>query len=120
MRTVRIYRLDITYPPRSHWTVDDWDIDWSPPGWGDDLRAEWAKYREDVDAFRAAGGNTDDPWDSGPMAPRLPLEAASDRFQWPVNRRYFNPRSAENRADLFRKYGATVKVLKSAPVEWSS
>ena len=117
MRTVRIYRLDITYPPRSHWTLDDWDYDWTPPGWGDDVRAEWVKYREDVNAFLAAGGSMDDPI-AAPLAPRFEDERTS--FNWPVNRKYFNRSHAETRADLFRKYGATVTVQQSNPVEWSS
>jgi hypothetical protein len=39
-------------------------------------------------------------------------------FRWPANRLCLSPATAKRRADLFRKYGATVEIVRSLPVEW--
>jgi hypothetical protein len=45
-------------------------------------------------------------------------ETADTTFHWPQIRQYLSARAAENRANLLRKYGATVTVVRSQPVEW--
>lgn len=41
-----------------------------------------------------------------------------DYFRWPANRLCLTATTAKRRADLFRKYGATVEIVRSKPVEW--
>lgn len=41
-----------------------------------------------------------------------------DVFHWPYQRVYRSYNGAFNRAELFRKYGCTVDILQSKPVEW--
>lgn len=40
-------------------------------------------------------------------------------FRWPRARNYLSERSAHQRADLLRSFGAEVFVEASDPVEWS-
>ena len=47
-----------------------------------------------------------------------PPEAMEGRFEWPRNRLYQSASGAKRRADLYRKYGATVTIERSAPVTW--
>lgn len=53
-------------------------------------------------------------WGHQPWTP----EEERTTFQWPRTRDYLSRSGAEKRADLFRKYGATVRVVASAPVEF--
>jgi hypothetical protein len=39
-------------------------------------------------------------------------------FSWPQNRLCLSAPTAKRRADLFRKYGAKVTIVRSAPIEW--
>ncbi len=41
-------------------------------------------------------------------------------FSWPANRLCLSATTAKRRADLFRKYGATVTVERSGPVTWGA
>ena len=43
---------------------------------------------------------------------------AGQAFQWPRVTRYLSMSKAQRRADLLRKYGATVTVECSLPVTW--
>lgn len=47
-----------------------------------------------------------------------PPEFLESSFRWPANRPYLSRSAAKRRADLFRKYGATVSVVRSEPVTW--
>jgi hypothetical protein len=40
-------------------------------------------------------------------------------FRWPRRTMYFDGPSAEKRAELLRRYGATVEVERSEPLRWS-
>lgn len=84
------YRLKVTYPPEAL-TPEGWlDWRWQPPDW------EPAPY------------DYHDPY--GDVS-----------FHWPrANRRFFSKKCANDRADLLRKFGATVEVEESAPIEWPS
>jgi hypothetical protein len=114
-RISHVYRLDITYPPRSHPSMPDWEPDWEPEGWGDEGRAQWAAYRKDIAAFTAAGGDPEDPFGS-PMKPQA--EEHPQWWGWPSARLYMSRSGAQGRAELFRKYGATVEIVRSKAVEW--
>lgn len=39
-------------------------------------------------------------------------------FWWPRHTRYLSERTAYRRAELLRKYGATVTVVRSDPITW--
>jgi hypothetical protein len=41
-----------------------------------------------------------------------------DGFRWPSLRPYFSLSGATKRANLLRKYGAEVTVIRSLPMEW--
>jgi len=41
-----------------------------------------------------------------------------ETFSWPQEHLYLSRSGASKRADLLRKWGATVRVEKSRPVEW--
>jgi hypothetical protein len=45
-------------------------------------------------------------------------EANDGNFWWPRHTRYLTKQTAEKRADLLRKYGATVTVVRSEPIVW--
>lgn len=37
-RKTYVYRVDVTsYPPRSHHSQPDWDMNWEPEGWESDI-----------------------------------------------------------------------------------
>ena len=118
-RTVRVYRLQVTYPPRSHWSQPDCDWEWQPEGWAEKWRKAWDDWTAAKAAWEALGPNPD------PFGPVGPPEGPP-RFDpnhwpgWPVNRAYFSRKAAEARADRFREYGATVTVEASDPVVWPS
>lgn len=78
-----VYRLDVTYPPRSQ------EPGWEPPGWEPD--------------YTVGPGGSDDEF---------------YQFRWPASRLCLSAATAKRRADLFRKYGAEVTVVRSLPVEW--
>jgi hypothetical protein len=105
-RTLRIYRLQVTYPPGSL------EYGWEPPQWREQCAQHLAEYRDALDAYKA--NPTGLPWD-------IPVDLPEDYDRWPgwpVARMYFNRPHAERRADLFRKYGATVVVEASDPITW--
>lgn len=57
-----------------------------------------------------------------PDGPTVTDDAVMDDdgwFHWPARRVYFDQRNANRRADLFRKYGATVTVERSDPIVWT-
>jgi hypothetical protein len=64
---------------------------WEPPGW-DALESDTDWFVDRYDEMRWVG--------------------------WPQNRLYLSPRGAKRRADLLCKYGATVEIVRSMPVEW--
>lgn len=66
----------------------DWP--WEPEGW-----SEFAAERGLVDEDGGAVG-----------------------FYWPAERTYLSRSGAEARAEAFRRWGATVEVQRSKPVEW--
>lgn len=53
-------------------------------------------------------------WDPGYSA----NPESDDTFRWPRNPLYMSASGARRRAQLFRKYGAAVAVVRSLPVEW--
>lgn len=55
-------------------------------------------------------------WEPEP-GPYIP-EQEGPEFRWPANRLCLTPATARRRADLFRRYGATVTVEVSDPVTW--
>lgn len=63
---------------------------WRPPDW--DGWSEWDEQRPD----------------------------GSTGFQWPGVRLYLSKGRADARAEMLRKFGSTVTVLRSNPVEWST
>ena len=65
---------------------------WSPPGWDEDPTN---------DAVEAETG--------------APYTAP---FWWPTHHVYQSRSGAKKRADLLRKYGATVALIRSNPVTW--
>lgn len=77
-------------------------------------------YRLEVtipEESKAAGwrpaGYYDDLNLSGPLQ-----EDDGSLFRWPMRRFYLSGGSANNRASLLRKWGATVEIVRSKPVEW--
>lgn len=46
------------------------------------------------------------------------LDASSIYFQWPSVKTYLSQSTAKRRADLLRKYGATVTIIRSEPIVW--
>lgn len=90
MKRVFVWRVRVTsFPPRSHWTQEDWDPHWQPEGW-------------EADLMQMPDGSVEE-----------------TTFGWPTNRRhYLTAGAARRRADLLRLYGATVEVERSLPVEW--
>lgn len=91
-RPVFVYRVEIVaYPPRSHWSLPDYDPHWQPPGWEPEMV------------------------DNGPEeAPSL------QGFLWPARRHYFDATGANERAERLRSYGAEVEVHRSLPVRWTA
>jgi hypothetical protein len=90
-----VCKLVIEYPPRSL------EPGWEPPGWEPDT---WDDGPPDSDAYMFCG-----PYDE--YQERYP-------FRWPQNRLYLSRSGAARRARALRKYGATVEVVQSLPVEW--
>lgn len=89
-RPVYVYRVEVlVYPARSHWSLPDWDPQWSPSGWEPDVI------------------------DNGPEEP-----ATLREFSWPTRRHYFDPAAAAERAERLTGYGATVQIRRSLPVRW--
>lgn len=67
-------------------------VDWEPPNWGEHC----GEYQEpDTGAWVA------------------------DDFRWPTVRMYLSRKSAENRAERLRLFGATVEVVKSERITWT-
>lgn len=89
-RPVYVYRVEVVeYPPRSHWSMPDWDPDWAPPGWEPEL----------------VGATREDPGEL-------------QTFTWPTRRHYFDQGAADDRAERLTSYGATVQIRRSLPVRW--
>lgn len=56
-----------------------------------------------------------------PPAGWEPIEIPPDdqtTFSWPRRRHYMSREGAEDRARLLRRWGCTVTVVRSRPVEW--
>lgn len=39
-------------------------------------------------------------------------------FQWPSVKTYLSQSAAKRRADLLRKYGASIEIVRSEPIVW--
>lgn len=63
-----------------------------------------------------------EPWPNSGVpgnAASYEFAAENDGYFWfPRHTRYLSERTANKRAELLRKYGATVKVVKSNPITW--
>jgi len=63
-----------------------------------------------------------DPWPRGGVPGNQAsyefADANDGHFWWPRHTRYLSERTANRRAELLRKYGATVRVVKSDPISW--
>ena len=110
-RTRRVYRLHVTYPPRSHWTQPDHDPEWTPESWLKERRRLLDEIRE----WREHGNGD-------PFSNPGPLPAEYEEWRgWPRPRLDYLTRSgAEARADLLRSLGATVTIEASNPVTWGA
>lgn len=89
-RADRVYRVVVDrYPDGA--TLPDGTLDWTwePPDWEDQVYYP---------------GSPDDD---------LP------RFRWPALRRCLSLAAAQQRAGLYKRYGATVHIEASAPLDWS-
>lgn len=91
-RDVFLYRLDVTYPEGSQ------RPGWEPPDWREGLA-------EDIG--RAGQGGL-----SGCGA-----DWCAD-FTWPRRRLYVSKTAARARKRLLERFGATVTIERSLPVEW--
>ena len=88
-----LYRLDVTYPPRSHPSMPDHDETWWPNG-------EKAPTYVDTD------------WDTGAKTD------VQEEFRWPTRRVFLSRSGADHRASILRGFGAIVTVVRSKAVEW--
>ncbi len=116
-RKMRLYRLDVVLPAIGD--PDDYDgsfdPNWVPPAWA---QVDRERFRDEArgQAWRAAYAEHRDlpeDWEPGwsTYTPR-PWPG------WPAVKMYFSKSGAEARANLFRRYGASVQVIASKPVEW--
>jgi len=101
---VRVYWLDVTYPPGSHPSQPDYD----PDGWvPESVIAEWQAFEASTESEGRADGWSPEPKSFHPSY-----------WRWPAVRATLTRRAAERRADLLRGLGATVEVVASEPVRW--
>ncbi|MFZ4894658.1 hypothetical protein ACL9RL_09425 [Plantibacter sp. Mn2098] len=95
-----IFRLEVTYPAASLREYEERDAE-----------------TESIETFTELDPNwKPEGWEaSADWVERF----HTDRFFWPAVKPFYNTRSTANeRARLFRKYGATVVVRQSRPIEW--
>lgn len=85
-----LYRLIVQYPPEAYYPAE--------MSMGDALDPDW-----EPEGWRQL----------------MPEDWHGDEFAWPKNKLYWSKSGAEARADLFRKYGAIVTVVKSNPITWT-
>jgi hypothetical protein len=72
----------------------------------------WVEYPE---------GSREYGWAPAGWAPEPQGDPDADTaFRWPAVHDFLSRRGAETRAKLLRGFGATVEVLRSDPVGWSS
>ena len=94
-RAVRVWRLDIAYPPGSHPDQPD-----------NDPRAEWAPDTPDMAEIDHHEQETGAP------------VYRSETFRWPVERMFLSRSGAVVRATKLREWGSTVTIHRSRPVTW--
>lgn len=90
MRKRYIYMLRITYPPDGVPVI--------PESW-DKNEENWFYNRVN--------------WKS-----MVEQHTQNDGFHWPKNRAYLTLEGAQNRVDMFTKYGAEVEIIRSEPIHW--
>lgn len=111
-RPTYLYRLDIDLPPESDPNAEDYNPDWEPENWRDIDRA---RYAETAPRKPIPGA------DEGPFGPDTEPDMSGwelTPFYWPAARIYRSKSGADVRADLFRRYGAAVRVVRSNPITW--
>lgn len=89
-RPLYAYRLDVTYPAGSHDAEGHPIPGWEPPGWSDNPDNHFYSMEE----------------------------SGVREFTWPPAKPYVSRGGAARRAQALRKYGATVRIVRSDPITW--